>query len=191
MIQAIIEQATKAGVVIAISADGAIDITGREEDVACWLPVLREHKADILAALRGINGSIRHESAQEKSVTSVSSVFRPPLEKSCGSKPVPSSTGPIPIEAITAFRAGFPWITAHLAEFLAAGWARRELFGRGRHRWPIGNWGAAWALPFGQPDKTPDIGTRGEIVFTFVNGHGDQVRQTAWPVKLLLTSNQQ
>lgn len=189
MIQAIIKQATEAGIGIVVSAEGAIDITGREENVACWLPVLREHKTGILAALQGIEASTRRDSAQEKSVTSVSSVFRPPFEKN-RQEPLPSSTGPIPIEAITTFRAGFPWITAHLAELLAAGWTRRELFGRGRYHWPIGDWGTAWTLPFGQPDKTPDIGRRGEIVFTFANGHGDLVRQTAWPVKLLLSPNQ-
>lgn len=186
MIQAIIKQATEAGVGITVSAEGQIDITGGEAVIAYWLPVLREHKADILAALQRIKVSTCRDSAQEKSVTSVSSVFRPPLEKTRRQAPLRL----IPIEAITAFRAGFPWITAHLAELLATSWTRRELFGRGRHRWPIGNWGVAWTLPFGQPDKIPDIGPRGEIVFTFANGHGDPVRQTASPVKLLLSPNQ-
>jgi hypothetical protein len=189
MIQAIIKQAADAGVGIVLSAEGAIDITGREEIIACWLPVLRQHKGDIQAALQGIKVATHRDSGREKSVTSVSSVFRPPVEKN-RQEPLPSSAGLIPIEAIKTFRAGFPWITAHLAELLAAGWTRRELFGRGRYRWPIGDWGAAWTLPFGQPDKIPNIGRRGEIVFTFANCHGDLVRQTAWPVKLLLSPNQ-
>jgi hypothetical protein len=191
MIQAIIKKVTEAGVGIAVSAEGAIDITGRKEDVACWLPVLREHKADILAALQGMNVSTRRESAQVKSVTSVSSVFRPPLEKSRRQATLQSSAGPLPLEAITMFRVGFPWITAHLTELLVAGWSRRELYGRGRYRWPIGDWGAVWTLPFGQPGKNPGHWTSGEIVFTFANGHGDLVRQTAWPVKLLLSLNKE
>lgn len=187
MIQAMINQATEAGVKFAISAEGEVDITGRKEEIACWLPVLRKNKADILSALRGTEQLIRQRKAsQEKSVTSVSSVYKPPPEKTSEKSLLPLWTSTSSIEAITRFKAGFPWITAHLAEFLAAGWTRRELFGRGSHRWPIGDWGAAWVLPFGHPEKIPGIGRRGEIVFTFPNCHGELAQQTAWPVKLLL-----
>lgn len=188
MIQAIIKQATEAGVEFAISAEGAIDITGRKEDIACWLPVLRgENKADILTALRGKEPLARQSKAPHiESVTSVSSVFKPRREKTSKKVLLPPWTNAPSNEAIMRFKTGFPWIKAHLTELLAAGWTKRELFGRGRHRWPIGDWGAAWVLPFGQPEKIPTIGRRGEIVFTFPNGHGEMTQQTAWPLKLLL-----
>ncbi|MDK9706386.1 MAG: hypothetical protein OEL83_04990 [Desulforhopalus sp.] len=186
MIQAIIKKAAESGVVIAISVEGAIDITGRKEDVASWLSVLRKNKADILAALGGMESLTPQSRApQIKSVTSVSLVFQPPPEKISDKASLPSWTSAPSIEAITRFKTGYPWITLHLVKLLAAGWTRRELFGRGRHRWPIGDWGAAWVLPFDQPEKIPGIGRHGEIVFTFPNCHGELAQQTAWPVKLL------
>jgi len=169
MIQSLMARAAEAKVCIALSPQGTIDITGPEDVVARWLPELRENKARILVALLDFEKSSQ------------------PMPKHQGIDQARKSSPQIgttpPPEAAEAFKAGFPWITAHLAELLAAGWTRRELFGRGRYRWPVGDWGVAWASSFGEARKVPSIGGRGEIVFTFANANGEQARQTAWPAR--------
>lgn len=52
MIPSLLAQAAEAGLRIALSPQGTIDITGEEDVVACWLPKLREHKGGILATLQ-------------------------------------------------------------------------------------------------------------------------------------------
>lgn len=82
--------------------------------------------------------------------------------------------------ALACFKIGYPWLKEHLEELLSAGWTRRELFGRGRHKWPIGNWGAAWLSSWKDERKTPSIGPYGEIIFSFT-ASGYPAQQTAWP----------
>lgn len=85
-----------------------------------------------------------------------------------------------PPDALASFRIGYSWLNDRLDELLVAGWTRAELFRRGRYRWPIGDWGAAWLSSWSDPEKDASLGTRGEIVFSFKNATG-QVQQTAWP----------
>lgn len=87
---------------------------------------------------------------------------------------------PCSAEALASFRIGYTWINNHLNELLSAGWTRAELFRRGRYRLPIGNWGAAWLSSWSDPEKEASIGTKGEIVFSFLTATG-QARQTSWP----------
>lgn len=47
----IIESAAADGVMLAITASGRIEATGDESKVVRWLPMIREHKAAIIAAL--------------------------------------------------------------------------------------------------------------------------------------------
>jgi hypothetical protein len=68
------------------------------------------------------------------------------------------------------FRASFSWIMDHLPQLLAAGWTRPGLFRRSKFRWPLGSWGAAWSAVWGKPDLRVQIGSRGELVFTFSSG---------------------
>ena len=60
------------------------------------------------------------------------------------------------------------------------GATRRELFGRGRHTCPYGNWGAAWLSTWSESTKVPSTGTWGEIIFTFM-ANGKQVQHAVWP----------
>ena len=48
----IIESAAADGVMLAIAATGRIEATGDESKVVRWLPMIREHKAAIIAALK-------------------------------------------------------------------------------------------------------------------------------------------
>jgi hypothetical protein len=83
-------------------------------------------------------------------------------------------------EALACFDIGYPWLRDHLDDLLMGGWTPRELFGRGRHAWPNGNWGAAWLPTWGNPSKVPRIGSRGEIIFTFT-ANSQQIQHAAWP----------
>ncbi|MEO7861380.1 MAG: hypothetical protein ABIU05_13240 [Nitrospirales bacterium] len=49
--QAIIEQVTADGVQLALSVRGGIKASGDQEAVNRWIPIIRENKADIMAAL--------------------------------------------------------------------------------------------------------------------------------------------
>jgi hypothetical protein len=51
----IIRQAQADGVKLALSHSGAIKAVGNEAAVNRWLPVIREHKTELLAALRAGN----------------------------------------------------------------------------------------------------------------------------------------
>ena len=57
------------------------------------------------------------------------------------------SNSTLPFEALSCFYVGYPWLRDHLDSLLAAGWTRRELFMRGRYRWPYGDWGRLGYLP--------------------------------------------
>lgn len=48
----IIKQAHADGVMLALSPTGSIKAIGRKQSVTRWLPVIREHKAELLDALR-------------------------------------------------------------------------------------------------------------------------------------------
>ena len=52
---AIIKQARADGVMLALSPAGSIKAVGNGEAVKRWLPVIREHKAELLAELRAAN----------------------------------------------------------------------------------------------------------------------------------------
>jgi hypothetical protein len=52
---AIIKQARADGVMLALSSTGSIKAVGNGEAVNRWLPVIREHKAELLAELRAAN----------------------------------------------------------------------------------------------------------------------------------------
>jgi hypothetical protein len=52
---AIIKQAQADGVMLALSSSGSIKAVGNGEAVNRWLPVIREHKAELLAELRAAN----------------------------------------------------------------------------------------------------------------------------------------
>ena len=52
---AIIQQAQADGVTLALSPVGTIKAAGNGEAVNRWLPVIREHKAELLAELRAAN----------------------------------------------------------------------------------------------------------------------------------------
>ncbi|MBK9520348.1 MAG: hypothetical protein IPO13_01705 [Rhodocyclaceae bacterium] len=49
---AIIQSATADGISLSVSASGAIKAGGDPPKIARWMPVIREHKAAIIAALR-------------------------------------------------------------------------------------------------------------------------------------------
>ncbi len=51
----IIKQAQADGVMLALSPPGSIKAVGTGEAVNRWLPILREHKAELLDALRAAN----------------------------------------------------------------------------------------------------------------------------------------
>lgn len=52
---AIIKQATADGVRLALSPTGTIKATGNQAAVTRWLPLIREHKPELLAALQADN----------------------------------------------------------------------------------------------------------------------------------------
>lgn len=79
------------------------------------------------------------------------------------------------------FRAGFAWIWPRVAGLLAAGWTRRELFGRSPTRWPTGPWGVAWLSAWSDPATVASLGADGEIVFEKKRPNGRFVRQTVQP----------
>jgi rubredoxin len=86
-----------------------------------------------------------------------------------------------PAEGLRCFSIGYTWLRDHLDKLLAAGWTRRELFGRGRYNWCGGNWGAAWLSSWQEGHKTPSIGRRGEIIFSFMRNSREPAQHTAWP----------
>ena len=49
---AIIQKARTDGVILALSPSGSIKATGDQSQVDKWLPAIRNHKADIISALR-------------------------------------------------------------------------------------------------------------------------------------------
>lgn len=83
---------------------------------------------------------------------------------------------------LSRFKAGFPWVREHLQHLLSLGWTRAELFRRSRHRWPLGPWGLAWLFPVDQPGLTIEIGTGGEVVFTYPS-NGRTIKQAVYPLK--------
>lgn len=48
---AILKQSASDGVILSLSATGTIKATGNQEDIEKWLPVIRENKSSIVAAL--------------------------------------------------------------------------------------------------------------------------------------------
>lgn len=60
----IIEQARADGVTLALSPAGCIKAAGNGEAVNRWLPVLREHKAELLDELRA--GMVDREAFEER-----------------------------------------------------------------------------------------------------------------------------
>ncbi len=69
----IIQQAQADGVILAVSPTGTIKAVGNGEAVTRWLPVIREHKADLLDMLRAASKAaalVRKEvtSAEEREV---------------------------------------------------------------------------------------------------------------------------
>ena len=51
----IIQQAQEEGVMLALSPSGGIKAVGNEQAVTRWLPVIRQHKAELLDELRASN----------------------------------------------------------------------------------------------------------------------------------------
>ena len=49
--QTIIKQSAADGVMLKLSPDGALKATGKQEHVDKWLPVIRDHKPEIIRAL--------------------------------------------------------------------------------------------------------------------------------------------
>lgn len=93
--------------------------------------------------------------------------------------PMHTKTKRPPDEALACFGIGFRWAGDHLPELLATGWTRRELFGRGRYSWPLGNeWGLAWADSWQDERKTATIGEHGKIIFSFLTANGDQAQHS-------------
>ena len=54
----IIQQATADGVNLALSRAGTIKAAGSSDAVNRWLPVIREHKAELLAELKATNDAL-------------------------------------------------------------------------------------------------------------------------------------
>ncbi|MCF8056544.1 MAG: hypothetical protein K9K37_07885 [Desulfocapsa sp.] len=78
------------------------------------------------------------------------------------------------------FKAAIPWIQTHLEELQATGWTRPALFRRGKHKWPIGNWGLAWVAPWNRDNLKIAIGVEGKLIFIF-SSSGRRIAQTAIP----------
>jgi hypothetical protein len=90
----------------------------------------------------------------------------------------PRRARPVTRELVKYFRAGRGWLLEHLPELEAKGWSRKALFVAGRFKYPCGDWGAAWASAWVDPDMKPNIDGDGTLVFNFKK-HGRQYRQTA------------
>ena len=73
------------------------------------------------------------------------------------------------------------WILSHLEELQAHGWTRATLFMAGRLSYPHGPWGIAWHSAWTRPNVRVDIGTRGEIIFSWTETNGHTIQQTARP----------
>ncbi|MHC1712532.1 MAG: toprim domain-containing protein [Solidesulfovibrio sp.] len=84
-------------------------------------------------------------------------------------------------ERVLAYKSGRAWILAHIDELLAAGWTRRKLFRAGQFRYPLGNWGAAWASAWTNPKLVGvSMAEDGTIFFEF-HETGRVVWQTVQP----------
>lgn len=188
----IINSASAGGLQLSVSPAGKIIASGDEEAVSRWLPLIRENKEGILALLYLIKSPQHQEIALLTETSKSAPTNKISLDfgwqvKSATHQPNQVVSGTpayfkksIRPEAMGCFKIGFPWLRDNLADLLRAGWTRRELFGRGRYKWPIGNWGTAW-LPFwGDPSRVVSIGISGQLIFSFIT-HSGQAQQTAWP----------
>lgn len=80
------------------------------------------------------------------------------------------------------FQTSFPWIMEHLAELQKAGWTRPALFRRGKHRFPIGEWGVAWYPIWTESNLKINICKRSSAIrFSFVGTDGRAISQAAYP----------
>ena len=101
-------------------------------------------------------GDTHHKNSKKKFVTEINdSIFQPKGRRE------------IDPELKKIFLVGFKWIMGNLPELLEAGWTRPSLFRRSIHKWPVGNWGAAWLFIPESDQASTKIGKNGEIIFTY------------------------
>jgi hypothetical protein len=187
--------------VLSLVESATIKVEGMPDDIERCTPSIRQHKAEIISILtmrakgrKWTPGNPFTCQCGERTGWATDGVGRCPACAFDAREPVgrdfPGSSGAMPIKwdfstlskpgEDVCFKVGYPWVKDHLPELLAAGWTRRELFGRGRYKWPFGDWGLSWAASWGESRSALSIGTRGEVK---LNGW------SCWPVSKLVVKD--
>jgi hypothetical protein len=171
----IIETATAEGLVVDLSKNGSLKVVGDQETVCRWHSRLKQHKTEIINLLsRKTGGEV--ESARplpkEYRINCPSPETISPVKRVQGNQ--------LTEEHQAYFMAAWPWIKENRTQLVRAGWTMAELLRRAKYRWPLGPWGLAWLPIWSKPGLVVELGTKGEIVFTYHSG-GRTIRQTAWP----------
>ncbi len=177
---ALLELAGQVGVALRIGSAGRIKAKGEAERINRLAPLIREHKAELLAFLQ--SGSDRpsfdernpppptdRDIPTERGTEHTRSNQRAEQYKPVGSRP-PATRLP---DKMTP--RAVAWLAEHRPALKAAGWTAGELYRRDRSR------GMGWLRLWNKEDLKAVFDPSGRIVFTFINGTGQRITQTAVP----------